>query len=247
MRAGVDVIASAKGTVIGTRNSVDDVLYTAANAANVEGKEFGNGLVLRHDDGWETQYFHMKKGSVQVKTGEDVEAGTILGQIGLSGRTQFPHVHLSVRKDEKLVDPFDPDGSVTCDEPDEGTLWNEPLPYSAGAVLYAAFADNIPAFEDVKSGRAAVKSLPVDAPAIVAFDFVFGAKKGDQMRLILEGPTGIMLDKTVLIERNPAQLFRAIGRKLPKAGWPVGTISALCLCCVMAKSSAQKRPKFLVE
>ena len=38
MRAGVDMIASAKGTVIGTRNSVDDVLYTAANAANVEGK-----------------------------------------------------------------------------------------------------------------------------------------------------------------------------------------------------------------
>ena len=31
-----------------------------------------------------------------------------------------------------------------------------------------------------------------------------------------------MLDKTVLIEKNPAQLFRSIGRKLPKAGWPVG-------------------------
>ena len=177
MRAGVDVIASAKGTVIGTRNSVDDVLYTAANAANVEGKGFGNGLVLRHDDGWETHYCHMKKGSVQVKTGEVVEAGTILGQIGLSGRTQFPHVHLSVRKDGKVVDPFDPDGSVTCDEPDEGTLRSEPLPYSAGAVPYAAFADNIPAFEDVKSGRADAKSLPVDAPAIVVFGFGFGAKK----------------------------------------------------------------------
>lgn len=242
MRAGVDVIASAKGTVIGTCNSVDDVLYTAANAANVEGKGFGNGLVLRHDDGWETHYCHMKKGSVQVKTGEVVEAGTILGQIGLSGRTQFPHVHLSIRKDGTVVDPSDPDGSVTCDEPDEGTLSSDPLPYRAGAVLYAAFADNIPAFEDVKSGRAAAKNLPVDAPTIVVFDFDFGAKKGDQMRLILEGPTGIMLDKTVLIEKNLAQLFCSIGRKLPKAGWPVGTISALCICCVMAKSSAQKRP-----
>ena len=39
---------------MGTRNSVDDVLYTAANAAKVKGKECGNGLVLRHDDGWET-------------------------------------------------------------------------------------------------------------------------------------------------------------------------------------------------
>jgi hypothetical protein len=75
----------------------------------------------------------------------------------------------------------------------------------------------------VKSGRAAAKSLPVDAPEIVVFGFGFGAKKGDQMRLILEGPTGIMLDKTVLIKKNKAQLFRAIGRKLPKDGWPVGT------------------------
>ena len=179
---------------------------------------------------------------MQVKTGEVVEAGTILGQIGLSGRAQFPHVHLSVRKDGKVVDPSDPDGSVTCDEPNEGTLSSYPLQYRAGAVLYAAFADNITAFEDVKSGRAAAKNLPVDAPAIVVFDFDFGVKKGDQMRLILEGPTGITLDKTVLIEKNPAQLFRSIGRKLPKAGWPVGTISALCICCVMAKSSAQKRP-----
>ena len=60
---------------------------------------------------------------MQVKTDEVVEAGTVLGQIGLSGRTQFPHVHLSVRKDGKVVDPFDPDGSVTCGEPDEDTLF----------------------------------------------------------------------------------------------------------------------------
>ena len=153
-----------------------------------------------------------------VKTGEVVEAGTVLGQIGLSGRTQFPHVHLSVRKDRKVVDPFDPDGRVTCGEPDEDTLWSEPLPYRAGAVLYAAFVDNIPAFEDVKSGRAAAKSLPVDAPAIVVFGFGFGAKKGDQMRLILEGPTGIMLDKTVLIKKTKRNCFALLVGSCPKPG-----------------------------
>jgi len=39
MRAGVDVIASAKGTVIGTRNSAGDVLYTAANAQMLKEKD----------------------------------------------------------------------------------------------------------------------------------------------------------------------------------------------------------------
>jgi hypothetical protein len=162
----------------------------------------------------------MKKGSVQVKTGEIFEAGRVLGQIGLSGHTQFPHVHLSVRKDGKMVDPFDPDGNITCGEPDEDALWNEPLPYRAGAVLYAAFADHVAAFGDVKSGRDAAQNLPVGAPAIVIFGFGFGAKKGDKMRLILEGPTGIMLDKTVLIKKNKAQLFRAIGKRLAKDSWP---------------------------
>ena len=42
------------------------------------------------------------------------------------------------------------------------------------------------------------------------------------MRLILEGPTGIMLDKTVLIKKNKAQLFRAIGKRLTKDSWPRG-------------------------
>ena len=206
--------------MMGTRNSVDDVLYTAKNATNFKGKECGNGLVIRHEYGWETQYCHMKKGSVQVKTGEIFEAGRVLGQIGLSGHTQFPHVHLSVRKDGKIVDPFDPDGNITCGEPDEDALWNEPLPYRADAVLYAAFADHVAAFGDVKSGRDAAQNLPVGAPVIVIFGFGFGAKKGDKMRLILEGPTGIMLDKTVLIKKNKAQLFRAIGKRLAKDSWP---------------------------
>lgn len=225
MRAGVNVLASAPGTVKGVRKGVEDVIYSASNADDVSGRECGNGVVIQHENGWETQYCHMKKGSAQVRRGQVVQAGTVLGQVGLSGRTQFPHVHLSVRKDGNVVDPFDPDGKIACGAPDENTLWKTPLPYRPGGILYSAFSDRIPKFDDVKSGKAIKSELPTDAPALVIFGFGFGTQKGDKMRLILNGPDGVMLDKLIDIEKNQAQLFKAIGKRLTTENWTAGTYS----------------------
>ena len=222
MKKGVNVLASAAGTVKAARRGVEDVIYSANNADQLTGRECGNGVVISHGNGWETQYCHMKKGSIKVLQGQAVRAGTVLGQIGLSGRTQFPHVHLSVRKNGNIVDPFDPDGEITCGAPDTKGMWESPLPYRAGGVLYAGFSDGIPKFADVKSGRAAKGGLPANAPAIVVFGFGFGAKKGDQMRLVLSGPSGVMLDKSINVDKNQAQLFKAAGKRLTEAEWPKG-------------------------
>jgi murein DD-endopeptidase MepM/ murein hydrolase activator NlpD len=61
--------------------------------------------VIVHDQGWETQYCHLKHGSISVKVGDTVQVGDVLGKIGLSGRTQFPHVHVSVRHNGTRIDP----------------------------------------------------------------------------------------------------------------------------------------------
>ena len=53
----------------------------------ISGKECGNGVVLVHDDGYQTQYCHLKKGSVAVKKGARVSEGDLLGFIGMSGKT----------------------------------------------------------------------------------------------------------------------------------------------------------------
>ncbi len=39
----------------------------------------------------------MRKGTLRVKPGDIIKRGQILGLIGLSGNTTFPHVHLAVR------------------------------------------------------------------------------------------------------------------------------------------------------
>ena len=225
MRQGVNVMASAAGTVKATRGGVEDVIYSAENAGKVSGNECGIGVVISHGNGWETQYCHMKNKSLKVRKGQKVRAGTVLGQIGLSGRTQFPHVHLSVRKNGKSIDPFDPDGKITCGAPEPKGMWEKPLPYRAGGILYVGFSDSIPKFKDVKSGRAAQTKLPADAPALVIFGFGFGAQKGDQMRLVLSGPAGVMLDNAVEVEKNQAQLFKAVGKRLTEEKWPAGNYS----------------------
>lgn len=222
MERGVNVVAAAPGTVRATRDGEIDAIYTRDRQSEVDGRECGNGVVIDHGAGWSTQYCHLKRGSISVQKGDRVNLTTVLGQIGLSGRTQFPHVHLTVRKDGDVIDPFDPDGSITCGAPSGDTLWQTPPPYRPGGILAVGFADAVPEFSDIKAGRAAANTLPSNAPAIVVFGYAFGGKTGDQMQLRIDGPDGEFMNQTVEIDKNQAQFFRAIGKK-HKADWPKGT------------------------
>ena len=105
-RRGVSVLAAAPGTVLRVRDGIGDVSVRDQPPGSVAGRECGNGLVIDHGGGWETQYCHMRQGSLRVRPGERVSAGAVLGQVGLSGDTEFPHLHLTVRKDGRVVDPF---------------------------------------------------------------------------------------------------------------------------------------------
>jgi len=105
MQRGVIVRAAATGTVRAIRDGEDD-LGVGKNERPMAGREAGNAVVLVHDDGWETQYSHMMKGSVNIAKGQRVVAGEAPGLIGLSGNSTFPHLDFSVRHDGDIVDPF---------------------------------------------------------------------------------------------------------------------------------------------
>lgn len=228
MDAGVDVIASAPGTVIGIRDGVPDQIYTAENASQVEGIECGNGVVVRHGGGWTTQYCHLEQGSIAVKQGQRVAMGAVLGRVGLSGKTQFPHVHISVRKDNKIVDPFDPASRETCGlEAGEKTLWLNPPAYEDGGVISAGFATEVPEYNDIKAGTAAQNDIALDAPAFVLWGFGHMAKKDDEFSMSLTGPNGEIVTNTQPITRNRALFFRATGKKRTGNAWPQGTYTGV--------------------
>ncbi|SEV92762.1 Peptidase family M23 [Cognatiyoonia koreensis] len=217
---GVAVLAAAPGRVVGVRNDMLDALQNGPDAPDITDRECGNGVVIRHDDGWETQYCHMAQGSVTVIQNQIVAAGDTLGMVGLSGQTQFPHLHLSVRKNGDVVDPFDPDNSARCG-PATQTLWAQTIETPAGGLITSGFSASVPEFAAIKAGAVGATELAAQDP-IVIWTYAFGSKPGDTLTLSITGPEGEVIRETVILDRTQAQLFRAIGRRAPVGGWPAG-------------------------
>jgi murein DD-endopeptidase MepM/ murein hydrolase activator NlpD len=89
-------IAATEGT--GVRASSDGVVVFAGSRAG-----YGNTVVVRHEDGVETLYAHLR--GVAVEVGERVGSGTIVGSVGQTGRATGPHLHFEVRRNGTAEDP----------------------------------------------------------------------------------------------------------------------------------------------
>ncbi|MEO8242820.1 MAG: M23 family metallopeptidase [bacterium] len=214
MAEGVAILAAAPGVVRGMRDGIADFV------PKVEGKECGNGVVITHADGWETQYCHMRQGSVVVRPGQQVQTGDKLGLIGQSGMADFPHVHLSVRHNGKKIDPFEPEGG-TCRLTEGPTLWAQPEPYEPGGFLAAGFSTAVPTLAAIRAGLP-TEPLPDTAAGLVLWAFAFGTRAGDEMTFRIDGPQGQVLQEQASLEITQAQMFQAMGKRLTAAAWPDG-------------------------
>lgn len=66
---------------------------------------YGISILLEHPDtGMKTRYAHLRK--LNVKVGDKVARGDIIGFIGNTGRSKAPHLHYEVHKDGKLANPL---------------------------------------------------------------------------------------------------------------------------------------------
>lgn len=70
------------------------------------GGGFGIEVVVRHADGWYSQYAHLA--SAAVDQGEAVAAGQWIGQAGTTGNSTGPHLHFEVRVTPHLGSGVDP-------------------------------------------------------------------------------------------------------------------------------------------
>ncbi|HPG27722.1 MAG TPA: M23 family metallopeptidase, partial [Myxococcota bacterium] len=97
MHAGID-IASADGTAIQA---------PARGRVTFVGNKgpLGKALVLDHGFGVKTVYGHTK--TIVVKTGETVERGQKIAEVGSTGRSTGPHLHYVVEVNGKARDPLD--------------------------------------------------------------------------------------------------------------------------------------------
>jgi murein DD-endopeptidase MepM/ murein hydrolase activator NlpD len=191
-----------------------------------EGRECGNGVRIDHGDGWETQYCHMKRGSIRVAVDEDVGRGQPLGLVGLSGRTEFPHLHVHVERDGEAVDPFLGTGGGGACALGAAPLWRpealELLAYQGTALYNAGFAGEAPAGEKIIEGAYRRVEFPSDTPALVFWMEAFGVRAGDRLHLRLEGPNGLVAESEDLLIKDQARRWAFVGRKRPGEAWPSG-------------------------
>ena len=227
---GVSVLAAAPGVVKAVRDGIADVNVRAAGFASVKGHECGNGVFIEHEGGWSTMYCHMAKGSVRVHDGEHVDAGTPLGRVGLSGQTEFPHLHFGVAHNGTMVDPFASGASDACTS--THSLWSNTaaaaLVYHSPTVINFGFADKTLSMADVESGRASEMPPTTDSPALVAFVRAIGLKAKDVQSFTLRGPDGQVIAQTEVppLEGNMAERFMYVGKRKSAAAWPRGTYEA---------------------
>ncbi|HEX6828036.1 MAG TPA: M23 family metallopeptidase, partial [Burkholderiales bacterium] len=170
-RRGVAVVAAAPGRVRAVRDGMPDVSVRTAGKEAVAGREAGNSVVIEHGDGWETQYAHLRKGSVAVRAGDTVQGGQTLGMVGLSGHTEFPHLHIEVRHRGRIVDPFLGEEAGEACAPGRNPLWRgsdlEALAYVATGLLDAGIAGAAPVLTDGAVDRSRTAGFDSAAAAAV--------------------------------------------------------------------------------
>lgn len=85
---GTEVYATGDGVVSKVKNSY---------------RGYGKRVVIDHGFGYKTRYAHLT--SFNVRRGEEVKRGDVIGYVGNSGLSTAPHLHYEVEKDGEKVNP----------------------------------------------------------------------------------------------------------------------------------------------
>ena len=89
-RRGTPIVAAGSGRII----------YAARLGS------YGKLVKIRHDDGYETRYAHMKSFRRGIRKGKYVKKGHTIGYVGNTGRSTGPHLHFELRKRGRAINPL---------------------------------------------------------------------------------------------------------------------------------------------
>ncbi len=83
----------------------DPVHVTADGNVVFTGRKggYGNCIIVQHKNDFETLYGHLSH--IDVKEGQSVKTGDVIGKVGSTGRSTGTHLHYEVRKNGKPINP----------------------------------------------------------------------------------------------------------------------------------------------
>lgn len=102
------IVAAAPGVVVEVEDGHYDRCHADTTGIDCDGHDgVANRVIVEHEGGWRTLYWHMMQDSAAVEVGEEVQCGTPLGKVGSSGYSSTPHLHFELQDAEGLsIDPY---------------------------------------------------------------------------------------------------------------------------------------------
>lgn len=87
------VLAPAEGVIHEVCDDISDNTIGEVNLLH----NWGNTIIIQHEDGLYSKLSHLKEKSICVKKGEKVKQGQAIARVGNSGRSPVPHLHFQIQ------------------------------------------------------------------------------------------------------------------------------------------------------
>jgi len=219
MAQGIDVLAAADGTVSRLRDSEKDAWHTKDQLDTIREnqKECGNGIFIDHGNDISTVYCHLRQGSVVVERGQEIKRGDRIAQVGLSGMTEFPHLHFGIINKGKVMDPFTgQDNEGDCDA-EPKPLWNEDvsIEYQPLIIQAAGFLDAVPSLDEIERKAQTRNEILIESGVMTFWVTILGAREGDEITMEIKDPNGKEFAvSNITQEKNRARQFYYVGKRL---------------------------------
>lgn len=88
------VLAPADGYIESVADNIEDNIIGKPNIK----ENWGNTVIIRHNNFLFTSLSHLKYNSITVKPGDKVRQGDLIGKCGNSGRSPYPHLHFQLQQ-----------------------------------------------------------------------------------------------------------------------------------------------------
>lgn len=225
MKQGIDVVAAAGGFVIATRDGMPDKNALSQDLSQLQNIACGNRVAIKHTGGWITDYCHMKNGSIKVKKGDIVTTGQKLGEIGMSGLTEFPHLHINVQQGNQFYDPFT--GHARYTRGAISPLWSasifQQLAYKPLVVYNVGISDEIPSLLNIRNEKYKSNQLSSNSNMIILWIDAFHVELNDSIDVLVKAPNGTpFIKQHILIDKPNAKKLLYLGRRVPQNGFTKG-------------------------
>ena len=126
------VLAPANGTIEFIADHIADNVVGEVNLK----ENWGNTVIIKHDDNLYSSMNHLKEGSIEVREGDTVKLGDRVGRCGNSGRSPYPHLHFQIQETPYI-------GSVTLEYPISYYIRNMHNSLSLQSFMYPQLNDQV--------------------------------------------------------------------------------------------------------